>query len=287
MYSVRLWSVRHARGLNAFYKGFENFLVKLAPVFRAIGYERLERPVALIERNVKGLLFDCKMCGQCVLSSTGMSCSMNCPKNLRNGPCGGVRANGHCEVKPEMRCVWVEGFKGAERMPGAIKKVGGVRHRFRAATKDQPRGAALNHLRGENYCLHSGRAHHIDRAGGGAHGQSRTQGDLTSDIHPQPRPKHVADDHVIHARRLNSRQRRLRGEHAELDCGKPGQCPEKAALWRAFGGDNPKWVHVGIAPAIVRGATTAVNLNRLPRMARRKRPASSQSQSIVNAPVIV
>jgi len=123
MYSVRLWSVRHARGLNAFYKGFENFLVKLAPVFRAIGYERLERPVALIERNVKGLLFDCKMCGQCVLSSTGMSCSMNCPKNLRNGPCGGVRANGHCEVKPEMRCVWVEGFKGAERMPGGLDAI--------------------------------------------------------------------------------------------------------------------------------------------------------------------
>jgi hypothetical protein len=41
---------------------------------------------------------------------------MNCPKNLRNGPCGGVRANGHCEVKPEMRCVWVEAFEGSERM---------------------------------------------------------------------------------------------------------------------------------------------------------------------------
>ena len=45
-----------------------------------------------------------------------MSCSMNCPKTIRNGPCGGVRANGHCEVKPEMRCVWVEGFAGSERM---------------------------------------------------------------------------------------------------------------------------------------------------------------------------
>jgi hypothetical protein len=41
---------------------------------------------------------------------------MNCPKTIRNGPCGGVRANGHCEVKPEMRCVWVEGFAGSERM---------------------------------------------------------------------------------------------------------------------------------------------------------------------------
>ena len=47
---------------------------------------RLEKPVAAVERAVKGLLFDCQMCGCCVLSSTGLSCPMNCPKNLRNGP---------------------------------------------------------------------------------------------------------------------------------------------------------------------------------------------------------
>lgn len=123
MYSVRLWSVRHAGGLNRFYNGLESVLVAMAPLFRAIGYERLEKPFAFLERNVKGLLFDCKMCGQCVLSSTGMSCSMNCPKNLRNGPCGGVRANGHCEVKPEMRCVWVEGWSGAGRIKGGLDKI--------------------------------------------------------------------------------------------------------------------------------------------------------------------
>jgi hypothetical protein len=47
-----------------------------------------------------------------------MSCSMNCPKNLRNGPCGGVRANGNCEVKPDMPCVWVEAWAGSQRMRG-------------------------------------------------------------------------------------------------------------------------------------------------------------------------
>jgi hypothetical protein len=108
--------VRHARGLNAFYRAFENVLVGLDPLLRAIGHERLERPVAAVERTVKGFLFDCRMCGQCVLSSTGMSCPMNCPKELRNGPCGGVRANGHCEVDPEMRCVWVEAIEGSRRM---------------------------------------------------------------------------------------------------------------------------------------------------------------------------
>ena|SRR6516162_10229643 len=120
MYAVRRWSVRHARGLNAFYRGFEALLIRMHGVWNAVGYQRADRPVAAVERIVKGFLFDCQMCGQCVLSATGMSCPMNCPKNLRNGPCGGVRDNGHCEVKPEMMCVWVEAYAGAKRIPGGL-----------------------------------------------------------------------------------------------------------------------------------------------------------------------
>ena len=118
MYAVRLWSTRHARGLELFYRRFESVLVRLHGLASAIGYRRLERPVAAVERAVKGFMFDCQMCGQCVLSSTGMSCPMNCPKNLRNGPCGGVRGDGRCEVKPDMRCVWVDAVAGAARIPG-------------------------------------------------------------------------------------------------------------------------------------------------------------------------
>jgi hypothetical protein len=125
---VRRWSVRHARGLNAFYRRFEALLVACDPLWRLIGYQRLERPVAAVERVVKGVLFDCQMCGQCVLSSTGMSCPMNCPKQLRNGPCGGVRENGHCEVRPEMRCVWVEAVAGAERIPGGAESIAAAQH---------------------------------------------------------------------------------------------------------------------------------------------------------------
>jgi hypothetical protein len=123
MYALRQWSVRHARGMNAFYRGFESALIALHPLWRRIGYARLERPVAAVERSVKGLLFDCRMCGQCILSSTGMSCPMNCPKNLRNGPCGGVRADGYCEVNSQMRCVWLLAFAGAERIPGGIERI--------------------------------------------------------------------------------------------------------------------------------------------------------------------
>jgi hypothetical protein len=114
--AMRRWSVRHARGLETAYGLLERVFVALDPLWRGLGYQRIDAPVAAVERVVKGLLFDCRMCGQCALSSTGMSCSMNCPKNLRNGPCGGVRANGHCEVDPAMPCVWVLAFEGSRRM---------------------------------------------------------------------------------------------------------------------------------------------------------------------------
>ena len=71
------------------------------------------RPVEII---VKKPIFGCHMCGQCVLHSTGMVCPMNCPKNIRNGPCGGVRADGHCEVYPEKICVWLKAYQQSQRL---------------------------------------------------------------------------------------------------------------------------------------------------------------------------
>lgn len=116
MYAMRRWSVRQARLLDRLYGAFERILVAADPVFSFVGYERLERPVAVVERMLKSFLFDCRMCGQCALSKTGMSCPMNCPKNIRNGPCGGVRADGNCEVVPAMRCVWIEAHEGNRRI---------------------------------------------------------------------------------------------------------------------------------------------------------------------------
>jgi len=63
------------------------------------------RVVDLMERHAKVPLFDCSMCGQCILRSTGLTCPMRCPKQMRNGPCGGSM-NGKCEVFPERACMW-------------------------------------------------------------------------------------------------------------------------------------------------------------------------------------
>lgn len=118
MYVVRRWSVRRANFFEWLYEHFEWLLRGLHPIFSAFGYARLERPVAAVERVCKGILFDCQMCGKCALSATGMSCPMNCPKSLRNGPCGGVRPDGNCEVEPNMHCVWVDAWEGSRRMHG-------------------------------------------------------------------------------------------------------------------------------------------------------------------------
>jgi hypothetical protein len=77
-------------------------------------HPRAERLFTAGEQVVKERLFGCQMCGQCALPATGYACPMSCPKQLRNGPCGGVSATGQCEVYPDRRCVWVSAFERAE-----------------------------------------------------------------------------------------------------------------------------------------------------------------------------
>ncbi len=116
MYTIRLWSVRHARGLRRLYEFISRLAPLLAPLVRLFGEKPVVAMLHPLERAAKGLMFDCRECGQCVLSATGMACPMNCAKEMRNGPCGGVRADGRCEVKPQMRCAWVEATEGTKRI---------------------------------------------------------------------------------------------------------------------------------------------------------------------------
>lgn len=125
MYAIRRWSSAHARFLERLYNATRpGILSSLRVVTRLFG-RKLDTPITAAERLVKGVIFDCQMCGDCVLSKTGMTCPMNCPKSIRNGPCGGVRENGMCEVKPDMRCVWVDAWNGAASMKDgdAIKEL--------------------------------------------------------------------------------------------------------------------------------------------------------------------
>ncbi|MBN2225467.1 MAG: methylenetetrahydrofolate reductase C-terminal domain-containing protein [Deltaproteobacteria bacterium] len=75
---------------------------------------------AFIENVIKVILFECRNCGDCSLFDVAYLCPMSqCPKEERNGPCGGS-TDGWCEVYPGTReCVWVRAYgrlarKGAE-----------------------------------------------------------------------------------------------------------------------------------------------------------------------------
>ena len=69
----------------------------------------------LVERAeylVKRPAFGCEECGNCVLGHMEYVCPQTCPKQMRNGPCGGTFL-GQCEVvdKP---CIWVKVMERAE-----------------------------------------------------------------------------------------------------------------------------------------------------------------------------
>ncbi len=73
-----------------------------------------EKIVEAGERVWKGALFGCRMCGNCLLQETALICPMECPKGLRNGPCGGSTPE-HCYVDETRPCVWFKIYERAEK----------------------------------------------------------------------------------------------------------------------------------------------------------------------------
>src|SRR5579862_766928 len=70
------------------------------------------RALERVEFAIKSPLFGCQACGNCVLGHMEYVCPQTCPKNLRNGPCGGT-SMGRCEVvdKP---CIWISVYERAK-----------------------------------------------------------------------------------------------------------------------------------------------------------------------------
>jgi len=85
--------------------------------------DRRKPAAALLERvelAIKKPLFGCQACGNCVLGHLEYVCPQTCPKQLRNGPCGGTD-QGRCEVVPDKPCIWVAVYdraKAAEALDG-------------------------------------------------------------------------------------------------------------------------------------------------------------------------
>jgi methylenetetrahydrofolate reductase (NADPH) len=78
----------------------------LERVFRWVDKRPLvERVVERLEFAIKSPIFGCQACGNCVLGQMEYVCPQTCPKNLRNGPCGGT-SKGRCEVV-DKECIWV------------------------------------------------------------------------------------------------------------------------------------------------------------------------------------
>jgi methylenetetrahydrofolate reductase (NADPH) len=72
---------------------------------------KMENIFYKLEHLTKVVLFDCKDCGDCALIDLAYLCPMSqCPKNQRNGACGGS-FEGWCEVYPgKKHCVYVQAY---------------------------------------------------------------------------------------------------------------------------------------------------------------------------------
>jgi len=72
----------------------------------------LRRLTERFEYAIKRPVFGCEACGNCVLGHMEYVCPQTCPKQMRNGPCGGTFLT-RCEVI-DQECIWVSVYQRAE-----------------------------------------------------------------------------------------------------------------------------------------------------------------------------
>ncbi|MGA2380432.1 MAG: methylenetetrahydrofolate reductase C-terminal domain-containing protein [Spirochaetia bacterium] len=80
----------------------------LADAFPAVPlYPALDTMFVGVDRDVGYYEERCRSCGTCMLGDTGGICPVTrCSKGVLNGPCGGTREDGSCELAGGIHCAW-------------------------------------------------------------------------------------------------------------------------------------------------------------------------------------
>jgi methylenetetrahydrofolate reductase (NADPH) len=96
---------------HLFFEPEKNMYRLMKTISQKVQGSRMENCFHSMEHLAKVILYDCKDCGDCALPDLAYNCPMSqCPKNQRNGPCGGSY-NGWCEVYPQKRkCIYVKAY---------------------------------------------------------------------------------------------------------------------------------------------------------------------------------
>lgn len=89
----------------------KNFFGLMKGISKGVQGKGIEKCYHGLEHLAKVMIYDCKDCGDCALMDIAYVCPMSqCPKNQRNGACGGS-FNGWCEVYPnKKKCVYVRAY---------------------------------------------------------------------------------------------------------------------------------------------------------------------------------
>ncbi|MGE5612846.1 MAG: methylenetetrahydrofolate reductase C-terminal domain-containing protein [Bacillota bacterium] len=81
-------------------------------IARLIDKSFLKKPFTWLEYAIKSVTNECLFCGDCAMHEIAFICPMSkCPKQQRNGACGGS-FEGWCEVYPgKMKCIYVKAYQ--------------------------------------------------------------------------------------------------------------------------------------------------------------------------------
>ncbi len=114
----------------------------------------MEGPYQEFERISKTISNDCQECGNCSLFDLAYLCPMSqCPKNERNGPCGGSH-DGYCEVYPDEReCIYVRAYRRLKADGGIAKAEAQLRDTYIPPPDWELEGTSswLNYFLGRDY----------------------------------------------------------------------------------------------------------------------------------------